>query len=118
MKTGMSLVIWLCLFAPSFGAGYPTFSAVVKHPIGGGRFMLVVPGYSGYPIFVDAQDQVVAPPETEVAPPTTVARLPDGSLVFQPFPQPVPVIVNPQPAFVVFPTPLRTGWDGPPTLGR
>lgn len=116
MKTWMSLVV--CLWSSTcFGAGLPTFTAIAKHPVGDGAFMLVVPGYQGLPIFVDAQDRVVQLPAQRIAAPTTWTRLSDGSLLYSPQPQLAPIFVNPQPAYVVYPTPLRTARSGPPILG-
>lgn len=112
MKTWMSLLVCLVLFAVPARAGVavvalPTFLAIAKHPVGDGRFMLVVPGYKGLPVYVNAADQVIGPPPQVIAAPTSYQRMPDGSILYTPLLN-APVLVNPQPAYILFPSPLRT----------
>lgn len=117
MKTWMSAALLVLWSSVSFGAAYPTFTAFAKHPVGGGRYMLVIPGYSGLPVYVNAADQVVAPPTEILAAPSNWVRLSDGGVVYSPQPVPSPIRINPQPAFIVIPGALRTAKDGPPRLG-
>ncbi len=114
---------WICALVLCYGnwaaaaVTYPTFQAIAKHPVGGGKFMLVIPGYVGFPVYVDAADQVVEPPAETSAQPTNWLRLSDGRVVYAPQTLPSPFRINPQPAFIVVPMPLRTGRDGPPRYG-
>lgn len=115
VKMKILLACVLSLVSSIAVAGYPvvpTFQAIAKHPIGNGQYMLVIPGYNGYPLFVDADDQQVGPPAVQVGAPSNFLQLANGKVVLHPNPIDQSVFVQPL-VNVVHPSPIPTAATGP-----